>query len=87
MVVMRFLQHFLPESTDNCKDLEFAKRVFLLTTEENTVQMGLDKIVPAGENSTPCKVSNIFKLYQVQYEVIARLEKRINPTYRYAFSE
>ncbi|MDN4502388.1 DUF6491 family protein [Alteromonadaceae bacterium BrNp21-10] len=78
-------KHFLLESTDTCEDFEHAIKVYLLTREKNIVQANTDKFVRVGEDFAPCNVSNIFKLHEVQYEELARLQRKINPTHRYEY--
>jgi hypothetical protein len=66
---------FLLTLPERCKDLRFAKKVNLYTAVDNVVQVKLDKISRIGDDYSPCTITGIYLISQVQFDELARLNR------------
>lgn len=70
-------KHFILTMPVDCKDMKFAKKINIFSAVENELQVGQDKITRIGDSYSPCIISGIYAISQVQFDELAHLNREI----------
>jgi hypothetical protein len=68
---------FLFTLSESCKNLRFAKKVSLASSVENAVQVNQAQISRIGEQYSPCTITGIYFMNQVQFDELAYLNHKV----------